>query len=63
MISTASSPTDANVRSMPPIIIFLAWLVVLLPLAWGVYNTVKTSTNLFINSGPAHAAPQTGAAH
>ncbi len=63
MISTASSPTDANARSVPPIVVFLTWLVVLIPLAWGVYNTVKTSTNLFIDSPPTQTAPQTGAAH
>ena len=38
------------------------WVVVLTPLAWGVYNTVKTSANPFTSSAPdAQAATPPGA--
>jgi hypothetical protein len=57
MISNASSPADANARPLPPIIILLTWLVVLTPLAWGVYNTVNTSTKLFTSASPPVAQP------
>lgn len=56
MISNpAMMANGAQVRPSSPALVGLAWLVVLVPLAWGVYNTLKTSVNLFTNS-PAPAA-------
>jgi hypothetical protein len=67
MISNHSVPADAALGAEKPIsspaLLAFSWLVVLIPLAWGVYNTVMTSTNLFISTAPAQAAPQTGAVH
>ncbi len=67
MISNPSIPADAAPGAGKPVsspaLLAFSWLVVLIPLAWGVYNTVKTSSNLFISPAPAQAAPQTGAVH
>ena len=67
MISNPSSPANAAPKVEKPsssgALLAFSWLVVLIPLGWGVYNTVKTSSNLFINSAPAQAAPQPGAVH
>jgi hypothetical protein len=37
-------------------LILLAWLLVSVPLGWGVYNTLLNSMKLF-QSAPAHQAP------
>ncbi len=34
-------------KSSSPLTVALAWLVVVLPAAWGVYNTVLRAANLF----------------
>jgi hypothetical protein len=60
MISNASVPFETDERSSPSLLTILAWLVVLTPLAWGIYNTVNTSSKLFSNSPPPAAQP-TGA--
>jgi hypothetical protein len=39
-----------------PVMIALAWLLVGLPLGWGVYNTLLGAMKLFANP-PAAAAP------
>jgi hypothetical protein len=36
-----------NTGKSSPAIILAAWLVVFIPLAWGVYNTVLSSLKLF----------------
>jgi hypothetical protein len=38
---------DATVKTSSPALIALAWLVVVLPGAWGVYYTVLGASNLF----------------
>ncbi len=35
--------------------ILLAWLLVSIPLGWGVYNTVLNSLKLFQNAPAAHS--------
>jgi hypothetical protein len=37
----------ANVKKTPTIAILAAWLVVSVPAAWGVYNTVLNAKKLF----------------
>jgi hypothetical protein len=54
MISNSAMPAPRS--SSSPAFVALAWIVVLTPLAWGVYNTVKTSANLFTSSPPPPAA-------
>jgi hypothetical protein len=39
--------TEASVKSSSPLSIALAWLIVILPAAWGVYNTALRAANLF----------------
>jgi hypothetical protein len=48
-------------KKTPPILVFLAFLVVALPLGWGFYRSVKNSLPLFTASAPA-AAPAPPAA-
>jgi hypothetical protein len=46
---------DNSKKSLPAMILF-AWLLVGVPLGWGVYNTVLNSQKLF-QSPPAATAP------
>lgn len=43
-----------------PIALIVAWLVVAIPLLWGVSQTIQTSTKLFKSPAPAPAT-QSGA--
>jgi hypothetical protein len=43
-------------KKTPPTVILLAFLVVAVPLGWGLYRSVKNSLPLFKASAPA-AAP------
>jgi hypothetical protein len=36
-----------NTKKSPPALIAAAWLLVCVPLAWGIYNTVLSSLKLF----------------
>jgi hypothetical protein len=36
-----------KIKKSPVAVIVLAWLLVGIPLAWGVYNTLLNSLNLF----------------
>jgi hypothetical protein len=36
-----------NVKKSPAAMILLAWLLVGIPLGWGVYNTILSSMKLF----------------
>lgn len=45
----------ANGKNTPAAVILLAWLVVGIPLAWGVSQTWKNAAKLF--SAPPPAAP------
>jgi len=46
MTDTKTADTT-NASSISPLHIALAWLVVLIPAGWGVYNTVLRAANLF----------------
>jgi hypothetical protein len=54
--SAGQSPAAGVPRGSTAAMVFVAWLFVTLPTAWGVYNTVKTATQLFRSSGSAPAA-------
>jgi hypothetical protein len=54
------SRTDEKRTS--PLLLAAAWTVVAIPLAWGVYQTVKKSIPLF-QASAADAAPARPAAH
>jgi hypothetical protein len=49
-------------RRMPPLRLAAAWIVVAIPLAWGVFQTVVKSIPLFRASASAEA-PARPAAH
>jgi len=44
-----------NEKKSPAALILLAWLVMGVPLGWGVYNTVRNSMKLFQNPAPARS--------
>jgi hypothetical protein len=47
-----------NGQKSSPLIVLLAWLLVGIPLGWGVYNTVLNSAKLFqAPPTPSSAAP------
>jgi hypothetical protein len=47
-----------NIKKSPAAAILLAWLLVGIPLGWGVYNTVLNSLNLF-QAAPASSPTTT----
>jgi len=46
---------EENTKKSPAAMILLAWVLVGVPLTWGVYNTLLNSMKLF--QAPAAAAP------
>jgi hypothetical protein len=52
-----SNPASDGQHATSPLIIALAWLVVAIPLAWGVSQTAITSAKLFQSAPPAPAPP------
>jgi hypothetical protein len=58
-----TEPTAAQAKRSSPALILLAWLVVSIPAAWGIYFTVLNATKLFTEtpttmSGTPAAAPK-----
>ena len=45
------------VKKSSPLLITLAWLIVIIPTAWGLNYTVQNAMKLFTASAPAAAAP------
>ena len=51
---------EENTKKSSPVMILAAWVLVGVPLAWGVYNTLLNSMRLFqapATSVPASSAP------
>jgi len=48
---------DATVKKSSPVIIALAWAVVIIPLGWGFNYTLQNAFKLFTASSPAATAP------
>jgi hypothetical protein len=46
-----------NIKKSPGVLILVAWLIVGIPLGWGVYNTVLSSMKLFQATATPTAAP------
>lgn len=46
-----------TVRKSSPLLIAFAWLIVLVPTAWGLNYTVRNAMKLFTSSTPAVATP------
>jgi hypothetical protein len=45
------------VKKSSPLLIAFAWLIVIVPTAWGLKYTVQNAMKLFTASAPAAAAP------
>jgi hypothetical protein len=50
---------DSNETKTPVVILVVAWLIVGVPAAWGVTQTINKSMALFQSSPAAAAAPAT----
>ena len=50
---TASGP----VKKSSPLFIAVAWIIVIVPTAWGLNYTVRNAMKLFTSTTPAAAAP------
>jgi hypothetical protein len=48
---------STNVKKSSPLLIAAAWIIVIVPTAWGLNYTVKNAMKLFTSSAPATAAP------
>ncbi len=46
-----------NIKKSSGVLILVAWLIVGIPLGWGVYNTVLSSMKLFQTPAAPTAAP------
>jgi hypothetical protein len=46
-----------NAKPSSPAMVLFAWLLVGLPLGWGVYNTLLSSQKLFQSTQPQTTAP------
>jgi hypothetical protein len=49
---------DSNtVKKSSPLLVAAAWMIVIVPTAWGLNYTIKNAMKLFTASAPAAAAP------
>lgn len=49
--------TESTVKKSSPLLVAAAWIIVLVPTAWGLNYTVQNAMKLFTASTPATAAP------
>jgi len=45
-------------KSTSPALVAAAWIVVSIPLGWGIYNTALSAVKLFTHLQPAATQPQ-----
>lgn len=59
MAAPHSSSAEHEAKKSPAALVAVAWLVVSLPLAWGIYNTGLNAAKLFthLHQSPAAASP------
>jgi hypothetical protein len=48
---------STTVKQSSPLLIAAAWIIVIVPTAWGLNYTVRNAMKLFTSSTPAAAAP------
>jgi hypothetical protein len=58
---TVEVSENANTKKSSPAMILAAWVLVGVPLAWGVYNTLLNSMKLFQAPAASTATPASGA--
>lgn len=46
-----------SVKKSSPLLIAFAWIIVIVPTAWGLNYTVRNAMKLFTASAPAASAP------
>ncbi|MGF7182595.1 MFS transporter small subunit [Tunturiibacter psychrotolerans] len=44
---------DSNIKKSSPLLIAAAWIIVIIPTAWGLDYTVKNALKIFATSAPA----------
>ncbi len=44
--------TDSNIKKSSPLLIAAAWIIVIIPTAWGLDYTVKNALKIFATSTP-----------
>ena len=47
MTAPTTAPTTAQTKKSSPALVLLAWVIVGIPAAWGIYFTVLNATKLF----------------
>ena len=52
-----TNPMTDRPKKSPPWLIALAWIIVALPLSWGLYQSILKSKPLFMGPAPAAAPP------
>ena len=48
---------SGSVKKSSPMLIAIAWIIVVVPTAWGLNYTVRNAMKLFTSTTPAAAAP------
>ena len=48
---------DSSIKKSSPLLIATAWIIVIIPTAWGLEYTVKNALKIFATSTPTSAAP------
>jgi hypothetical protein len=49
--------TDSSIKKSSPLLIAAAWIIVIIPTAWGLNYTVKNALKIFAASAPAPTTP------
>jgi hypothetical protein len=48
---------DSSIKKSSPLLIAAAWIIVIIPTAWGLNYTVKNALKIFVTSTPASTNP------
>jgi hypothetical protein len=48
---------DSNIKKSSPLLIAAAWIIVIIPTAWGLDYTVKNALKIFATSTPTVTPP------
>ena len=48
---------DSSIKKSSPVLIALAWAIVVIPTAWGLDFTVQNALKIFMKTQPVTAAP------
>jgi hypothetical protein len=48
---------DSGIKKSSPLLIAAAWIIVIIPTAWGLEYTVKNALKIFVTSTPTPTPP------